>query len=303
MSPEQMLSAKDVDARTDVWALGVILYELVTGKAVWQADTMQGLCALIASSPAPSLLVEAPDASPILADVIAHCLVKSRDERIASVADLAIALEPIAPDSARTSIERIVRVARKERAVGTGPRSTPSGTPSKIPSRGGASRPAATAAVAADATTGGDARRGPPARVGVILAITVAALLVAGIAVNAMLARRPPAPPADIGLANGGPAVGPAIGTAVVAVASTSTPAAPAASSAEPVSMVAASPAIPATASARRVRPPVGPAPTGRTTAAAAQASPDPPTSLPATAASATPVTPAHTNRALSDRK
>ena len=60
MSPEQMLSAKDVDARTDVWALGVILYELVTGKPVWHADTMQGLCALIASTPAPSLLPRRP---------------------------------------------------------------------------------------------------------------------------------------------------------------------------------------------------------------------------------------------------
>ena len=311
MSPEQMLSAKDVDARTDVWALGVILYELVSGKAVWQADTMQGLCALIASAPAPSLLVEAPDAPPILADVIAHCLVKSRDERVASVADLALALEPIAPDSARTSIERIVRVARRERAAGASPRSAPSGAPSKSPLRAGASGPAAAIAIAASATTGDradrvDGRRAPPARVGMILAIAVAALLVAGIAINAAIARRARVEPTDLGLANTGPAVGPAIGTTPTSVAAaTSTftspaaPAHPAASAPDPVSMIAASPAIPPppAASARRGRNPA--TPVGRTAAAATAATDAPALAPPATA----PVTPAHTNRALSDRK
>ena len=113
MSPEQMMSAKDVDARTDVWALGVILFELVSGEPVWVADTVQGLCALIASSPTPKLRTKAPRAPALLEEIVERCLAKTRETRMQSVADLALALEPIAPPSAKTSIERILRVAGK----------------------------------------------------------------------------------------------------------------------------------------------------------------------------------------------
>ena len=111
MSPEQMLSARDVDARTDVWALGVILFELVTGRPPWDADTVQGLCGLITTAPAPPLRSFVPTASIALESAIARCLVKNCDQRIASVGDLAIALEAIAPPTAKTSIERILRVS------------------------------------------------------------------------------------------------------------------------------------------------------------------------------------------------
>lgn len=117
MSPEQMLSAKDVDQRTDIWALGVVLFELVTGRPVWQADTVQGLCALIASTPAPRIRDLVPDAPQVLDDVIARCLTKERAERIAGVADLAVALTPVAPPSAQTSIDRILRIAKRPALV------------------------------------------------------------------------------------------------------------------------------------------------------------------------------------------
>ncbi len=125
MSPEQMLSAKDVDARTDVWALGVILFELLSGKPVWEADTVQGLCALIASAPAPSLRERAPNVPAALDDVVARCLAKKREDRIASIGDLALALAPIAPPSAKTSIERILRIAKRESTHVIGPGEPP----------------------------------------------------------------------------------------------------------------------------------------------------------------------------------
>ncbi|HVH46635.1 MAG TPA: serine/threonine-protein kinase, partial [Labilithrix sp.] len=115
MSPEQMVSAKDVDHRTDIWALGIVLFELVTGKPVWQADTVQGLCALIASMPAPRIRQLVADAPPLFEDVVARCLAKSPNDRIPTVADLALALAPIAPETSRTSIDRILGVARRPR--------------------------------------------------------------------------------------------------------------------------------------------------------------------------------------------
>jgi serine/threonine-protein kinase len=117
MSPEQMISAKDVDARTDVWALGVILYELVTGEPVWNADTVQGLCAMIATAPTPSLRARVPAAPELLEDVIKRCLAKDRAQRLPSVADLATLLAPLATAPAQTSIDRILRVAGRSRSV------------------------------------------------------------------------------------------------------------------------------------------------------------------------------------------
>ncbi len=238
MSPEQMMSAKEVDARTDIWALGVILYELVTGKPVWHADTMQGLCALIASSPAPSLLELAPHAPKVLADVVARCLVKSRDDRIATVADLALALEPCAPAEARTSIERILRVGRKERGVSTGPKLGPGVAEAAKVASGFAAAPGAP-----DATTNGASRsRGPG--VGVLLAIAVSVLLVVGIVVNAVVSRSLPTPAA---------AVAP-VPVASVASAATVMPAAPSASPSSSESGGSPVPVAPASASvARRV--------------------------------------------------
>ncbi len=283
MSPEQMLSAKDVDARTDVWALGVILYELVTGKPVWHADTMQGLCALIASTPAPSLLLLAPSAPKVLADVVSRCLAKSRDERIASVADLALALEPIAPAEARTSIDRILRVARRERGVTTGPKLTPAIAEAANASSGIVASPGAP-----DATTNGAARPRRPS-VGLVLAIAVGALLVAGIVVNAAVAR--PAPVAAVQL----PGAGAASSTPVASpTASASSPVAE--GSSVPVAQASASVArrvlhVPSAASSARVAGSA--APGGAASSAAPQAAPEPRASAPASSG----------NRALTDRK
>jgi serine/threonine-protein kinase len=110
MSPEQMASSRDVDARTDIWALGAILYELLTGTVPFQADTITQLCVLILQHPAPALRNLRPDAPNGLQQVILRCLEKDRNRRYTTVAEFAHDLAPFAPRRARLSIERVARV-------------------------------------------------------------------------------------------------------------------------------------------------------------------------------------------------
>ncbi len=121
MSPEQMASSRDVDARTDIWALGAILYELLTGTVPFQADTITQLCAMILQQQPPPLRNARPDAPAGLADVILHSLEKDRTRRFATVAEFAHSLAPFAPRRARLSIERVARVIEGAGLGGTQP--------------------------------------------------------------------------------------------------------------------------------------------------------------------------------------
>jgi serine/threonine protein kinase len=110
MSPEQMRSAKDVDARTDIWAMGVILYELLTGTAPFTGDTLPEVCVKIATEPPlplPSLRPDVPDG---IEEVILKCLEKDRNKRYRDLAEFATALAPFGSKRARASVERISRV-------------------------------------------------------------------------------------------------------------------------------------------------------------------------------------------------
>jgi eukaryotic-like serine/threonine-protein kinase len=110
MSPEQMLSARDVDARTDIWALGAILFELIAGHSPFVGETLPEVYARISSQPPPPLRTYRPEAPPALEAVILKCLEKDRAHRYFNVAELALALQPFAPDRAKASVERVCRV-------------------------------------------------------------------------------------------------------------------------------------------------------------------------------------------------
>jgi serine/threonine protein kinase len=107
MSPEQMRSARDVDALTDIWALGIILFELITGRPPFQAGSVTELAIKVNNDPTPAIRSIRPDVPSELEAVISRCLQKDRRHRYRNVAELALALLPLAPKRAKGSVERI----------------------------------------------------------------------------------------------------------------------------------------------------------------------------------------------------
>ncbi len=112
MSPEQMRSTRSIDARADIWALGVILHELITGAAPFDGTTMPDLLAAILQDPPPPLRQRRPDVPQELEAIVAKCLEKDPAARFANVADLTQALAPFGSASARVSADRVSRVIR-----------------------------------------------------------------------------------------------------------------------------------------------------------------------------------------------
>jgi serine/threonine-protein kinase len=92
MPPEQIMSASDVDPRSDVWSMGTLLYELVTGELPFRGDTELQLFANVMTK--PPLPMRAHGASPpdALERVIVRCLRRSREERYPSMTALESAL-------------------------------------------------------------------------------------------------------------------------------------------------------------------------------------------------------------------
>jgi serine/threonine-protein kinase len=142
MSPEQIRDSGAVDARTDIWALGCVLAELLTGTSAFDAPTLPQLTATILERDPIPLRKLLPDAPPALEQLLQKCLDKDPARRFQDVAELAVALYPFGPRRARVSAERCHHVLKGHQGMvielsSVAPPAMNTSTPMPVSSTGG----------------------------------------------------------------------------------------------------------------------------------------------------------------------
>ncbi len=105
MSPEQLRALRTVDARSDIWQLGVILYEAVSSRVPFPAATITDMAIKVATEPPEPL-----DVDPGFREIVWKCLEKSPDRRYEDVGALALALVPFGGPTATANAALVAKV-------------------------------------------------------------------------------------------------------------------------------------------------------------------------------------------------
>ncbi len=200
MSPEQMRSAKKVVPQSDIWALGVVLQELLTGRTPFEADTVTELALKVTSEPPRPVSEDRPDAPAELQRIIARCLEKEPEKRYAHAAELASALEPLASPASQVSAHRARLLLG---TTASSPRSTVPRTSFDATVVSDTSDPAIGQLSISASTTGGGRTLSPstssPAGGAPKWPLVVGGLaLVAAVGIAVVATRKPDAPPAPV---------------------------------------------------------------------------------------------------------
>lgn len=109
MSPEQVEGSDAVDGRSDIWGLGVVMYELLAHRAAFVGDNPQSLCLQILTAPVTPLTEIRADLPPALVYIVERCMERDPDARFQNVAELAEALTPLDDWASETEVDRIRR--------------------------------------------------------------------------------------------------------------------------------------------------------------------------------------------------
>lgn len=107
MAPEQVRSSRDVDERADIWSLGVVLFELLSGATPFEGQNSSAVLAAVVADRPLSLQTFVGEVPQELLALLDRCLEKSPEDRYANIAELAWALRPFAPADSQISLDRI----------------------------------------------------------------------------------------------------------------------------------------------------------------------------------------------------
>ena len=110
MSPEQLRTPRDVDARSDIWSFGIVLFELLTGRLPFEGESLPTLVLAIVHDAPPEIQSLREDLSDDLAEIVGRCLEKRRDDRFQNVAELARALLPHASEASGALVDGVSRL-------------------------------------------------------------------------------------------------------------------------------------------------------------------------------------------------